>query len=154
MIFHGEVIGNRFLIHFTKDMNLYYKIWVDCITRISSMEENKSDWKIKALISMTFAMTFNFVLIMVVLQREILGFYFYELNFPFLSDFANYILTMIVLYVFPCFGLNYLLILHNKRYEKLQKVYIYQCRKHYFFIYMLISELLPIVLLGIGVFFR
>lgn len=133
-------------------MKLYYEIWMDCITRMRSIESNKSDWKIKALISMTSAMTFNFVLIMVVLQREILGFYFYELNFPFLSGFANYILTIIVLYVFPCFVLNYLLIIHSKRYEKLQKVYIYQGRKHYFLIYMLISVLLPIVLLGIGVF--
>jgi len=101
---------------------------------------------------MTFAMTFNFVLVMVVLQREILSFYFYELNFPFLSGFANYILTIVVLYVFPCFGLNYLLIIHNKRYEKLQKIYIYQDNKHYFLIYMLTSVLLPIILLGIGVF--
>ena len=149
---YGANIDEWLLYPYSKSMRLYYKIWVDCISRMRSIESNKSDWKIKALISMTFAMTLNFVVIMVVLQREILGFYFYELDFPFLSDFANYTLTMIILYVLPCFVLNYLLIIYNKRYEKLQKIYIYQDRKHYFLIYMLISVFLPIVILGIGVF--
>lgn len=121
---------------------------------MSMIEANKKDWKIKSTFSMTFAMTFNFVLFMVVLQREILGFYFYEINFPFLTGFANYIITMVVLYVLPCIILNYFLIFHNQRYEYLKKRYAHHDSKHYCLIYMLISVLLPIILVWIGICIR
>lgn len=133
-------------------MSLYYKIWVDCIIRLRSRETNKTNWQAKGLIIMTFAMTFNFVLIMVLLQREVLGFYFYELNIPSLSGFVNYVVTMVFLYIFPCFIVNYLLIFRNKRYEKLQKKYEYHDGK-LILKYFIISIFLPIVLIWLGVFF-
>lgn len=132
-------------------MNIYYKIWVDCIIRLRTRETNKKDWKVKGMVAMTFAMTFNFVLLMVLFQKEVLGFYFYEINFPFLSGFANYILTMIVLYILPCYLINYILIFRKCRYVELQKKYKYHEGK-LFLKYFLISIFLPIILLWIGVF--
>lgn len=131
-------------------MKLFYRIWVDCIIRLQSRESNKNDWKIKGMISMTFAMTFNFVLLMIVMQREILGFFFYEINLPSLSGFANYIATIALLYVFPCLIANYFLVFRKKKYERLQKKYGYQNGK-LFLRYFLISVLLPNILIWIGI---
>lgn len=131
-------------------MRLYYEIWVDCITRMRSIEANKSNWKIKGAIFMSLAMAFNFILIMVVLQREVLGFYFYEINIQCLTDFLNFVLTILLLYFFPCVMINYLLIFRNNKYEILMKKYKYHngrlCLTYY-----IISYCSPIVLLWIGI---
>jgi hypothetical protein len=131
-------------------MGLYYRIWVDSITRLRSRKSNKDDWQIKSMITMSIAMTFNFVLFMVIIQKEVLGFYFYELNFPILSGFENYIFTMLILYLLPGVIVNYLLIFRGKRYEKLLEKYPYYNGK-LFVAYFLTSMLLPIVLIWIGI---
>lgn len=123
---------------------------MDCIIRLQTREGNKNDWKIKGMVSMTIAMTFNFVLIMVVIQKEVLGFYFYEINIQFLTGFVNYVLTIILLYISPCFIVNYLLIFRKKKYEKLQKKYSYHNGK-LFLRYFLISVLVPNILIWIGI---
>jgi hypothetical protein len=88
-------------------MGLYYRIWMDSIARLRSRESNKDNWQIKSMISMSVAMMFNFVLLMVILQRQFLGYYFYELHFPFLSGFENYIFTILFFYASPCVIINY-----------------------------------------------
>jgi len=132
-------------------MGLYYRIWVDCITRLRSIEANKDNWQTKGIIAMSTAMTFNFVLLMVIIQKNILDYYFYEINIPILSGFQNYILTILILYFLPCVIINYLLIFRNKRYEKLLKKYPYSNGK-FIVTYILISMLLPSILLLIGMF--
>ena len=132
-------------------MKLYYRIWVDCITRLRSIEANKDNWQTKGIISMSTAMTFNFVLLMVIIQKNILDYYFYEINIPFFSGFLNYILTILILFFLPCVIINYLLIFRNKRYEKLLKKYPYSNGK-FIVAYILISMFLPIVLLLIAMF--
>lgn len=100
---------------------------------------------------MTTAMVFNFVLLMIILQKQILGCYFYELKISFLSDRENYILTMLVLYILPCVVVNYLLVFRGERYEMLLKKY--PCYKGKLILtYMLTSIFLPIILLLISVF--
>jgi len=131
-------------------MKLYYEIWVDCITRMRSVESNKSNWKVKGIIFMSLAMTLNFVLIMVVLQREVLGFNFYEINLPSLTGFVNFVFTILLLYIFPCVFINYLLIFRNNKYEKLLIMYKYHNGK-LCLTYYIISYFSPIVLLWIGV---
>lgn len=133
-------------------MGLYYRIWVDYITRLRSREENKNNWQLKSMIFMSIAMTFNFVLFMVLLQRQILGYYFYEINISFLSGHMNYILTMLILFILPCVILNYLLIFKGKRYEKLLDKYPYNNGK-LFVAYFSISMFLPIILMWIGILF-
>jgi hypothetical protein len=131
-------------------MGLYYRIWVDLIKRLISREGNNNNWQSFSMIAMSIAMTFNFVLLMVTIQKEVLGFYFYELNFPILSGFENYIFTMLILYLLPCVIVNYLLIFRGKRYEKLLKKYPYYNGK-LFVAYFLTSMLLPIILIWIGI---
>ena len=130
-------------------MKIYYKIWVDCITRMKSVESNKSNWKFKGIVFMSLAMTLNLVLIMVVLQREVLGYYFYELNLPFLTGLMNYIFTILLLYLLPCVLINYLLIFRNNNYEKLLKMYKYHNGK-LCLTYYIVSYFLPIILLWLG----
>ena len=132
-------------------MKLYYRIWVDCITRLRSIEANKDNWQIKGIVMMSTAMTFNFVLLMIIFQKNILDYIFYEINIPVLSGFQNYILTILILYFLPCVIINYLLIFRNKRYEKLLKKYPYSNGK-FIVAYILISMFLPITLIIIGKF--
>ena len=127
-------------------MGLYYRTWMDCIKRMRSRESNKEDWQEKCMISMTVAMGTNLLLIMVILQKNIIGYYFYEINIPSLSEQLNYIITIIILYLLPCAGINYLLIYHGKRYEKLMEKYPYYNGK-LFFSYFMISIFLPVILL-------
>ena len=56
-------------------MKLYYRIWVDCITRLRSIEANKVNWQIKGIVMMSTAMTFNFVL-NDNFSKEYIGLYF------------------------------------------------------------------------------
>ena len=131
-------------------MGLYYRIWVDLITR--AQDVNKNNWQSKSMLNMSIAMTFNFVLFMLILQREVLGYFFYELNIPSFTSFENYIFTMLILYILPCVILNYILIFHGKRYEKLLNKYPYYNGK-LFLAYFVTSLLLPIVLMWIGILF-
>ncbi len=133
-------------------MRLYYRIWIDSITRLKSRESNKHNWQLKSMISMSIAMTFNFVLLMMILQRQVFGYYFYELNISFFTSFENYIFTMLFLYISPCVIVNYLLIFRGKRYEKLLEIYPHYNGK-LFLIYFLASLLLPLILMWIGVIY-
>lgn len=127
-------------------MDLYYRIWMDCIKRISSIESNKEDWQEKSMICMTIAMAANIHLIMVILQKNIIGYYFYEINISSLSDHLNYMLTMIILYLLPFAGINYGLIFYRKRYEKFMEKYPYYNGK-LFLTYVLTSISLPALFL-------
>jgi hypothetical protein len=132
-------------------MGIYYRIWVDSITRLRSRESNKDNWQIKGMITMSVAMTFNFILLMAILQRNILGCYFYKLSIPFLSNIEDNVLTILVLFFLPCVLINYLLIFRGKKYEKLLGKYPYYNGK-LFLGYFLVSLFLPIILLWIGIF--
>ena len=123
---------------------------MDLITR--AQDVNKNNWQSKSMLTMSIAMTFNFVLFMLILQREVLGYFFYELNIPSFTSFENNIFTMLILYILPCVILNYILIFHGKRYEKLLNKYPYYNGK-LFLAYFVTSLLLPIVLMWIGILF-
>jgi len=131
-------------------MNLYYFIWTDCIKRMIEIGVSKKDIKKRGLLFMSLAMTFNLVLVMVVFQKNLFGYYFYEINLSFLSGFANYAITILVLYFLPCFLINYLFIFKNNRYEKLLNKYKYYDGK-LCLAYYVISFLLPSVLVLLGI---
>lgn len=127
-------------------LKIYYKIWVECIIRVQSVKANKDNWQMKAMYIMTVSMVFNLLLIMLPLQRDVFGRFFYDFKIHGLSGFENYILTMILLYILPCVILNYLLIFRSRRYEKLIKKYPYRNGK-LFFRYFLISMGTPVLIL-------
>ena len=132
-------------------IGFYYRIWVDCITRINlQSDENKKNWQTTCMIGMTFAMTSNFVLIMILLQKYGFGYYFYNLNLSFLPKKLAAIFNFVTLYILPCLIVNYLLIFRNRRYEKLLEIYPYKYNGKLFLYYLIISVGLPLSLLVIG----
>ena len=132
-------------------MCLYFRIWADSITRLRSRETNKDNWQIKGMITMSLAMTFNFIFFMAIVQRNVIGYYFYKINLHFLSKFENSVLTILVLFLLPSVILNYLLIFRGKRYEKFIEKYPYYNGK-LFLVYFLTSLFLPIILMWIGIY--
>jgi archaellum biogenesis protein FlaJ (TadC family) len=139
-------------------MNIYYKIWIDCILCLRSQKQNKDTWMEKSMFSMTIAMTVNLLFFMAILQRNILGCYFYEFNISspnVVSDVerANGILNILVLFVLPCFVVNFLLIFRSKkRLKRLIRKYKYPYYNGKLFIaYFLISLFFPLTLAIIGI---
>lgn len=131
-------------------MGLYYRIWVDVIQRAKSRPENRENWPMGTMIFMTISMSLNLSLFMTILQKHILGIYFYEIELNFLpKDLCN-VTSFAVLFVLPCVLINYFLIFYRHRYEKLLKKYPYKDGK-LFLTYFLISMFLPLFLLIIGI---
>lgn len=131
-------------------MGIYYRIWVDFIARLRSKEINKNNWKSKSMIIMTFSMTLNFALLLSIIQKHFLS-YFYYLNLSFLSNYTNNILTLLILFIFPCITFNYLLIFRAARYKKLLEKYSHYNGK-LFVTYFSISIFLPIIMMWISIF--
>lgn len=134
-------------------MNIYYKIWVDCISKARSMPANKNNWKRFTLGFMTITMAINFACIMSILQRNILGNYFYHFEVDFFPGTKLHaLISGFVLFVLPNLVLNYFLIFRNNRYEILLEKY-----KSYngklFFIYFLTSLSIPLLVLIISQLF-
>jgi len=138
-------------------MNIYYKIWVDCILRLRSQEQNKDTWKEWGMIMMTIAMTANFMFFMTIFERHVLGYSFYEFHISspnIVSDVerVNDVLNALVLFVLPCFVVNFLLIFRKKRLKKLIRKYKYPYYNGKLFLtYFLISLFLPLVLIFTGI---
>ena len=106
------------------------------------------------MIFMTLAMTANLGLIMTIFERFILKKSFYNINFSFLPRRVNDVLDYLILFILPCFVINYLLIYRNKRYEKLFELYPNYNGK-LAASYIAISFMVPVILLLIGfLFFR
>jgi len=100
---------------------------------------------------MSIAMTFNFLFFTAILQRNILGSIFYEINLTSLSDVNNNLITILILFVLPIVIVNYFLIFRKKRYEELIKKYPYYNGK-LAATYISMSISFPIVLVFIVVF--
>jgi hypothetical protein len=135
-------------------LGFYYRIWVDGITRINlQSEENKKNWQSTLMTGMTLSMSFNFVLIMLLVEKYIVGHNFYDLNFSFLPERISAIFSFTVLYILPCLLINYLLIFRNKRYEKLLQRYPYKYNGKLSMSYVAISLGVPMILLVGGMIY-
>jgi hypothetical protein len=128
---------------------LYYRIWVDAIVRAKSRPENRENWPMGTMIFMSVSMTLNLLLIMTILQRHVLGFYFYHIELSFLSRYLSNVISFSVLFILPCVLINYFLIFFRDRYKMLLKKYPYKGGK-LFLTYFLVSMFLPLVLMIIG----
>lgn len=127
-------------------MNFYYQIWVDCINRLRSVEAGRENWKFKSMVIITLSMVFNMLTVLVILQRVVLNYFFYEVTISSLSGEENYILTLLVLYFSPCILVNYLLIFRRSRYEQLLEIYPYTHNGKLALTYMLVSIFFPLTL--------
>lgn len=140
-------------VSFTKKqkmLGLYYMTWVDVIKRAKSQPQNKYTWPQVTMILMSTAMTMNFSLLMTIFERHILGKHFYKIDLPELPERIDNLVSFSILFVLPCLIANYLLIFHNRRYEKILTKYKYRNGK-LFLSYFLVSMFLPIILLIVGV---
>lgn len=100
-------------------MNIYYKIWVDCIIKAQSIPANKNNWKRFTMVFMTITMSINFACLMSLLQI-IIGTYFYHFEVDFFPGTKlDALISGLVLFILPNLLLNYYLIFRNNRYEKL-----------------------------------
>jgi hypothetical protein len=132
--------------------SLYYRIWVDCMKRARLQPENRETWEAGSMIFMSVAMAFNFVLIMFILQKYILGYFFYEINIDFLPKYVSNVISYVVLFVVPCVLVNYFLIFYKNRYKKLLKKYPSHNGK-LFLTYFITSLSVPVILMWIGIIF-
>lgn len=127
-------------------MGLYYRIWVDLITKATSIPENKDRWKLFSMIFMSISMMLNVMLGMTILQKHLLGKYFYHIEFSFFPKYLNNVVSGLLLFALPCVLINYFLIFFNDRYKKLVQKYPYYQGK-LFMAYFSVSMFLPLVLL-------
>lgn len=134
-------------------MNIYYKIWVDCIVKARSIPANKNNWKRFTMIFMSMAMAINFAMIMAILQRNILGFSFYDFRVDiFPGTKLDAFISFFILFLLPMLLINYLLIFRNNRYEILLEKYKSHNGK-LFFIYFFASLAIPLLVLIISQLF-
>lgn len=131
-------------------LSLYYRIWVDLIKRAKIQPGNREKWPIGAMIFMSIAMTSNFTLIMTILQKQLLGFYFYYLELTFLPNYAATLISFIILFFLPWVLINYFLIFYRQKYKSLLKKYPSK-EGRLFLTYFLISMFSPIVLIILGI---
>jgi hypothetical protein len=99
---------------------------------------------------MSIAMTLNFLLIMTILQKFILGSYFYHIDLNFLPKRLSNVISFTVLFILPCVFINYFLIFYKHKYRKLLEKYPYR-NGNLFLVYFLISMFLPLTLLILGI---
>ena len=131
-------------------MNIYYKIWIDCIQRALSIPANKGNWKRYTMIFMSMSMALNFMVFIAILQREILDVSFYHLSLDiFPGRKLDAFMSFFILFLSPMLLINYFLIFRNNRYEILIKKYKTYNGK-LFISYFLASLILPLLLLVIG----
>jgi hypothetical protein len=130
-------------------MRLYYLIWVDLIVKAKSQPANKSNWPLMTMIFMTVTMALDFLILMTILQKDILNYYFYEFEIPVIPQSIADPLGLAVLYIGPPLIINYLLIFRNRRYEKLIKKYKYHDGK-VAATAILLGLFVPIIILFVG----
>ena len=124
-------------------MNIYYKIWVDCIVRMRAQEKNKKTWRRDCKIWMNVPMMANIFIFVGVLQRYIFG-HIYKIRFSYLQLEVNAIISFFILYLFPVMFVNYIFIWRNDKYKKLIEKYPYQDGMLYF-TYVVVSLCLPVL---------
>lgn len=104
------------------------------------------------MVLMTAAMTFNWLLLINVIEFVIVGRPFYEINFDFLPAELATVLEFFILFIAPWLFVNYMLIFRNNRYEQLLEKYPYKDGR-LFLTYFLSSIIVPIVVMWSAILF-
>lgn len=131
-------------------LTLYYRIWVDLIKKINDNPNKETNWKSRAILLMTMAMSANLILIMTFLEKKIFKSYFYKIDLSVLPTRLNNVISYIFLFILPCFVINYILIFRKSRY--LQFLHKYPSHGGKLAgMYMVVSIMLPVALLLLGI---
>jgi hypothetical protein len=133
---------------------LYYTMWVDAILKAQSVPENKGFmWKFYTLTGITVAMSFNLMLIGLILHT--LGIDMPTFKTTYFEGALGAKMNSFIGYIISFFGLpfliNYFLIFFKKRYKKLIKQYPYK-NGRWFTIYFVSSLAALPLLFAIGLF--
>lgn len=100
-------------------LDIYYKIWVDCIVKAKSIPKNEKDWPFFTMIFMSMSMALNLIFILFILSNLQIVDKIYKIPInvfdgtrldALLSFFASYLLPMLLI--------NYFLIFNNGRYKR------------------------------------
>lgn len=106
-------------------MNLYYKIWVDAIVTFKSSPKLGSNWKVYAMSFIIIAQVFNLIAVFIG-SSLIFNVWIPNIHITlFPNQKLNAFLSFFLSYFVQLFVMNYLLIFHNHRYEKLIQSYKY-----------------------------
>jgi hypothetical protein len=133
-------------------MRLYYLIWVDLIIRAKSQPANKNNWQVMTMIFMTLVMAVDLLFLITILEKYILGYFFYELEIPIIPQEIGDPISFAILFAGPPLVINYLLIFRNRRYEKLIKNYEYNGGK-LAVTYLLLGLFIPTITIFIAVIY-
>lgn len=102
--------------------NIYYMIWADAIQSIRKHHPHKKDWKIAIFILTTWMHALNWWIIFIWLK-------YFNINIPLISlDFfpghvLDSFLCFTIEFALPFGLLNYFLVFHHNRYEKIIERY-------------------------------
>jgi hypothetical protein len=91
---------------------MYYKVWADCICRVRMKGGGQSKWIFDSVLIMSFFMSLNLFVVIIVFQKSI-GYFFYEIKVETFSGFLNYILTVLLLYFLPVYFINFIFVRKN-----------------------------------------
>jgi len=123
--------------------NVYYLIWVDAIANFRKHNPARTDWKISLFIIQTTCNALNLWAILLWLKFfEIYSFIIKIDIFP--GTILNSAAGFIVQFASPFILLNYFLIFHNARYEKLIEKYPHKNGK-LAMIYTMVSALVGFI---------
>ncbi len=134
-------------------MRAFYLIWIDLIVKARSLPANKSNWQFMTLFFMTIIMAVDFLVLMTVFEKFILGFNFYNFEIPMVPQDIGIPISVFILYVGPPLLVNYILIFRNRRYEILLQHYKAQNGK-LAVTYIILGLLIPIILLWLGILYK
>lgn len=118
-----------------KIVDLYYTLWVDCITRIRNFDSFW--WEYKSMLIINFWLGSCFFIFMSVIQNDILGgIYFYQVIDTNNSRSSIIgLCQMFILYFLPFILINYFLIFYKKKYILLIEKYEYKNGKYIFYFF-------------------
>jgi hypothetical protein len=102
--------------------NIYYTFWVNAIVEGRKNQPKRTDWKISLFLLITTCNSLNLFVIM--LWLKYFDIFSFRINSDFLSvTILNNTMEYILRFGTPFILLNYFLIFHKNRYEKLIEKY-------------------------------
>jgi hypothetical protein len=115
--------------------NIFYSIWADLIIRVKQNKEYKGSWELNSFFLMTLLMSINIGTTFIWYahfasrnnwhQLPAIDIDFFPL--PMLNSFSSFLINFTIIPIL----LNYFLIFHHKRYEKMIILYKYRGGKLY-----------------------
>jgi len=102
--------------------NIYYTFWVNVIVEGRKNQPKRTDWKISLFLLITTCNSLNLYVIM--LWLKYFDIFSFRVNINFMSiNIINNVIEYIIRFASPFILLNYFLIFHKNRYNKLIEQY-------------------------------